>query len=62
MLKKIKKAFKKILFSFLIIYGFNMVLVPLNINIPLNIINILVVSVLGLPSFLSLIIVLLIAY
>ena len=62
MLKKILKILRNVFISIILLYSLNILLEPLNINIPINIINILVLSILGIPSLVSLIIILLIVY
>jgi len=54
-MKKVLKLVKKLIYGFLLIYSFNIILQPLNINIPLNLITIGVVSLFGISAFLSLI-------
>ena len=55
MLKKIFQILKKIITSFLILYGYNMIASPLGCIIPLNVITILSVAVLGIPALFTLI-------
>ena len=57
MLKKIIKIIKKIVFSSFLLYGYNLLAVPLNIIIPINIINVLFISILGIPALFSLILI-----
>lgn len=54
-MKKVFKLIKKLIYGFLLIYSFNIILQPLNINIPLNLITIGAVSLFGISAFLSLI-------
>lgn len=56
-MSKILNIVKKILVSSFLIYGFNILAVSLNINIPLNIFTIGYVSILGAPALISLIMV-----
>lgn len=56
-MSKILNIIKKILVSSFLIYGFNILAVSLNINIPLNIFTIGYVSILGAPALISLIMV-----
>jgi len=56
MLKKILKVVKKIIMAILIIYTYNVIALPLNVTIPINIFTVLIVVILGLPSMLALII------
>ena len=62
MLKKIFKILKKIITSFLILYGYNMIASPLGCIIPLNVITILSVAVLGIPALFTLIFLLVVAF
>lgn len=55
MLKKIFQILKKIVFSMFLIYGYNLIAVPLGILVPLNILTVLYVAVFGVPALLSLI-------
>lgn len=53
---KILKAFsKKIILSFLILYGLNVITSSINVFIPINIITLFIVSLLGIPGLLALI-------
>ena len=58
MLRKIFKLVKKIVFSFLLIYSYNLIAAPINVVIPMNMITILYTTFLGIPAFLSIIILL----
>ena len=62
MLKKILKIVKKIIISVILLYSLNLILQPLNINIPINLINIGLITLLGIPALISLIMILLIIY
>jgi pro-sigmaK processing inhibitor BofA len=55
MFKIIKKVVKRIIFSFVILYGLNVIVSSINIFIPINIFTISIVSILGIPGLLSLI-------
>lgn len=55
MLKKIVQILKKIVFSMFLIYGYNLIAVPLGILVPLNILTVLYVAIFGVPALLSLI-------
>ena len=57
MLKKIFNLIKKIVFSVFLIYGFNLIAEPLNLIIPINIITVGLITILGVPALLSLILV-----
>lgn len=62
MIKKIYKVLKKIIVSGFIIYGFNLIVAPLNIMIPINVITVLTLSILGIPALFSFLIILLLIY
>lgn len=54
----VNKAFyivKKIIISILILYGFNIFTQPYNINIPINIITILFITIFDMTGFLGII-------
>lgn len=52
---KLFKIIKKIIFSFLVLYGLNMIVGNINIFIPINIYTVGTISLLGVPGLLSLI-------
>ena len=52
-MKKILKLVKNIFISIILLYSLNIILQPLNINIPINIINVLLLTILGIPSLIS---------
>lgn len=62
MLKKVLKIVKKIIISIVLLYSLNLVLQPINVNIPINIINIGLITFLGIPALISLIMILVIIY
>ena len=49
-INKIFLIVKKFILSVLFIYGFNIMIFPLNITIPINIFSIIMVIVFGLPA------------
>ena len=57
MLKKLFAIIKKIVFSVFLIYGFNLIASPLDLIIPINIITVVLITILGLPALLSLILI-----
>lgn len=61
MLSKITNAFKRLLMGFFMLYGYN-ILVPAVAIIPINIITVLILTVLGLPGLIALIIIRLLVY
>lgn len=62
MFKKIFQFLKRIIVSGFILYGFNLIVAPLNIMIPLNVITVLALAILGLPALFSFLIILLVIY
>ncbi len=54
MKNKLGTILKKIIFAFGIIYGINVMLQKVNINLPINIYTIGITSILGIPGLLSL--------
>lgn len=62
MIKKFFQFFKRIIVSGFVLYGFNLIVAPLNIMIPLNMITVLALSILGLPALFSFLIILLLIY
>lgn len=61
MFKKIFSLMKKIVLAAFILYGFNLIMSPLSIIIPINIITVLVVTLLSFPGLLGLVVILLVA-
>ena len=55
MLKKIFFVLKRVVFSSLLLYGYNLLAAPLGIVIPINVLTIILVSILGIPSLFALI-------
>lgn len=62
MIKNIFKLIKKVLASVFILYGYNMIASPLGFIIPINIITVALVSMLGIPALLSLIVILVVVF
>ncbi len=54
MIKKILKIIRRICTAVFVLYGFNVILSSINIFIPINLINVSVVSLLGFPGYFSL--------
>lgn len=61
-MKKIVTLLKRILFSFVVLYGFNTIGSNFSIVVPINFITITLVTLLGFPALLSLILLLVIAF
>lgn len=62
MLKKIFTFLKKIIFSAFVLYGYNLIMAPLSLMVPINIVTVLVVTLLGLPSLFGFIVILLVLF
>lgn len=62
MLKKIFNLLKKIVVSAFALYGFNLLVSPLNLIIPINLITVGSLSLLGLPAIFCFIIIYLVAF
>lgn len=56
------KFIKRIIFSSFLLYGYNMIMGPLNITIPINLFTIISISLFGVPALLSLIFVYLVVF
>lgn len=54
-MKKVIKIVKKIIFSALLLYGYNVIASPLNVIVPINFINIGLMTILGVPALFALI-------
>lgn len=50
MIKKIVKCAKKIIFSVIVLYSYNVIAMPLKIIIPINFITVGTISLLGFPA------------
>ena len=57
MLKKLFIIVRKITVSFFLLYAYNIIIQPLGLIIPINVITVLSISILGIPALLSLIII-----
>ena len=61
-LKKIYEILKRIIISVFLLYSFNLVMLPLEIMIPINMITVVGITVLGFPALLSFLVILLFIY
>ena len=61
-MKKILELLKKVLLSFVILYGFNTIGSNFSLVIPINIFTISLITFLGFPALLSLVLLLVIAF
>ena len=62
MLKRIFNIIKKIVVCAFILYGYNLLVGPLNLSIPINIITVFLLTLFGIPALVSLIVILLIVF
>lgn len=61
-MKKLFNLLKRILFSFVILYGFNTIGSNFSLIIPINLITISLITFLGFPALFSLVLLLVIAF
>lgn len=61
-MKKIVYLLKKIIFSFVILYGFNTIGSIFSLIIPINFITLFLITFLGFPALFSLVLLLVIAF
>lgn len=54
MLKKILKIIKKIVISIIVLYGYNLITQPFNLNIPINVITISIMVLFDTSGFIGL--------
>ena len=54
-MKKMLGVIKKIVLSFVVLYGYNLIATNFNLVLPINIFTVSIITVLGLPSLLALI-------
>jgi hypothetical protein len=59
MLKKVTKLVRKFIFSVLVLYGYNIIIAPLGLIVPINLITVGLITILGLPALFSMIAILL---
>ena len=62
MLKVIIKILKRIIISSFLLYGYNLIVQPLGLSIPINIITVGVLTILGVPALLALISIVVLIY
>ena len=62
MIKKVFRFIKKLIFSSFLLYGYNMLALPINIIVPINPITILATTILGIPALFSLILIHILIY
>lgn len=62
MFKKIFKIIRRIVFTVLLLYGYNLIMAPLDMMIPINIITVSLITILGSSALLGLIVILLVLF
>lgn len=62
MLKIVLKAVKRIVFSSFLLYGYNLLVNPLNLMVPINVITVSALSIFGVPALISFIFVYLVVF
>ena len=62
MLKVIIKILKRIIISSFLLYGYNLIVQPLGLSIPINIITVSLLTILGIPALLGLILIVVLIY
>lgn len=62
MFHKLFSFIKRIIFSAFVLYGYNLVMAPLSLMVPINIITVLTLSILGFPALLGFIVLLLVLF
>ncbi len=62
MLKLIFKVIKRIVISSFLLYAYNLLVQPVGLIIPINVITVGVISLLGVPALLSLIFIMVLIY
>ena len=62
MIKKLFNILKKIIISAFILYGYNLIVTPINLTIPINLITVGLLTLFGIPALFALIIVLIIIF
>ena len=62
MFKKLFNLIKRIVISAFVLYGYNLLVTPINLIIPINIITVTLLTIFGLPALFSLIIILIVVF
>lgn len=62
MIKKMFNILKKIIISAFILYGYNLIVTPINLTIPINLITVGLLTVFGIPALFALIIILIVVF
>ena len=62
MFKKLFNLIKRIVISAFVLYGYNLLVTPINLIIPINVITVSLLTIFGLPALFSLIIILIVVF
>ena len=62
MLKKLFNLLKRVVISAFVLYGYNLLVAPINLIIPINTITVSLLTIFGLPALFSLIIILIVVF
>ena len=62
MLKKLFNLLKRVVISAFVLYGYNLLVAPINLIIPINIVTVSLLTIFGLPALFSLIIILIVVF
>ena len=62
MLKVMLKILKRIIISSFLLYGYNLIVQPMGITIPINIITVSLLTILGVPALMALISIVVLIY
>lgn len=54
-MKNVIELLKKIIMSYIVLYGYNLIAANFNMLIPINLITVLLVTILGVPSLIALV-------
>lgn len=62
MLKKLFHLIRRVVVRAFVLYGYNLIVGPLNMMIPINIITVGLLTIFGVPALVSLIVILVLVY
>ena len=62
MIKKMFNILKRIIISAFILYGYNLIVTPINLTIPINLITVGILTIFGIPALFALIIILIVVF
>lgn len=62
MLKIVFKIIKRIIISSFLLYGYNLLVQPLGLTIPINVLTVGAITILGIPALLCLIFIMVLVY